>query len=171
MKTRVILLFLTVAFAAGGAVLMPTLLPLLVFLVFLMMAMTLLESAFRGIPSDPKQPPRILSLAQWMEVAMLPAFFLLLFVVMLHIKYDYIRVMWEHPLGVKMMVSAVAFVALGTGAVAFLSFLKNQLKPEAKGLHFLLACGSVLTYLVLITPACFILLLGPAAIQIVEGFK
>jgi len=37
----------------------------------------------------------------------------LLFIVMLHVKYDYVERLWTHPLGVKMAVTALAMQLLG----------------------------------------------------------
>ena len=174
MKPRTMILIGTLAFAVGAAVMMPTqLLPLIVFLAFVAIVLAVADY-FRDVPpadGDGAVRPRLLSRSQCIEIGMLPAFFLLLFVLMLHIKYDYIKSLWEHPLGIKMIVSTVVLVSLATAAVALLSFLKNRLEPKARGLRFLLACAAVFTYLVLITPACLILLLGPAIIQIVEGFQ
>ena len=37
----------------------------------------------------------------------------LLFLIMLHIKYDYVEKLWTHPLGVKMAMAALGMQILG----------------------------------------------------------
>ena len=122
--------------------------------------------------SDTSTPRPILTRGQCVEIALLPTFTGLLMFVMLSIKFDYVKSLWETPLGIKMMVSGMLLMFVGIAVTTLLYIIRNRVALEAgSGKAVLLTIGFGLTFLFFFMPAIFVILIGPAAIQIVEGFK
>jgi hypothetical protein len=113
----------------------------------------------------------ILHRGQWVDLICLPGLVIALFLIMLHLKYDYVSMLWQTELGIKMMVVGLAQFLVGEVILALLYFLRNRSAPSQRGLRVLLSITFFLTFLCFILPAVFVILVGPAAIQIMEAFK
>jgi hypothetical protein len=119
---------------------------------------------------DPKERP-FLPARYWFDLLALPAFILALFGLFLTVKYDYLRMLWETALGIKMLVMASAAFMLGHVITTVLYIIRNRTSPEQRGLRTFLSIALFLTLLFFVLPLIFVILVGPAAIQIVEGFR
>jgi hypothetical protein len=125
-----------------------------------------------SIDPDAEPPRRPLLLPG--QIVTLVAFHLLpaiLFVVMWVVKPDYIATLWQTPLGIKMLTSAL--VMLMTSAVILVPtfILLNRFVPlERKATHkSLTRIIAILCFVLFFFPVIFTILIGPAAIQIMEN--
>jgi hypothetical protein len=113
----------------------------------------------------------ILSPRDFFDSLVLPVMVVALFVIMLHVKYDYVSVLWHRPMGIKMLIAAGTSFVLGHFITIVLYIVRNRTSPAQRGFRALIFVGLLLTFLLLMLPMVFVLLVGPAAIQIMEGFQ
>src|SRR5579859_3211299 len=115
------------------------------------------------------EPSPILRRGQVFDLIVLPAVIILIFILMASVKYDYVSMLWEKALGIKMLIGAVLQLIIGETLFAGIYIARNRLPPARSGLHLLLGTGLFLTFVLCIVPVVFVILVGPAAIQIIEG--
>src|SRR5262245_29687236 len=87
---------------------------------------------------DPKARP-FLPAVYWFDLLALPALILALFGIMVALKYDYLRMLWETALGIKMLVMASAAFMLGHVITTVLYIIRNRTSPEQRGLRAFLS--------------------------------
>jgi hypothetical protein len=98
-----------------------------------------------------------------------------LWLALMNMNYEYVRILWTHPLGIKMLLMAV--VAIGVDLVGFLllCFLLNcLLRPKGQHETPRLVLSIVFGFVYLLVglfPAGYVILVGPAAIQIMDNLK
>jgi hypothetical protein len=122
-------------------------------------------------PNPEAAPQPFLRRDQILLLVFLPGCITAIYVGMLLFKRDYAALLYQHPLGVKML--TVALVDLAIGQVTFLVYfiLVNRLGGERvvpSGIRFLVIVAALLLFYL---PVVFVILVGPAAIQITESLR
>jgi hypothetical protein len=103
-------------------------------------------------------------------VILAPPFFLVVhFVILWFMKYDYLSSLWKTVLGVRWLVISSVLFLIGEALWTSLTLVAHYRRPRS-GWWILVYTGFVLIPIVFFAPAVLVLVLGPAAIQIVEGF-
>jgi hypothetical protein len=97
-----------------------------------------------------------------------------LYLVLRFFNYDYLAMLWTHPTGVRMSITAVLSVLLGCAFYYPLCLALNWLAPPGddrrRRLRRWLSLIVLIAFLVLfICPAVFVLLVGPAALRIEDS--
>jgi hypothetical protein len=89
-------------------------------------------------------------------------------------KHDYLSMLWTHPLGIRMLVGAVVLTVFNFGLYLLLCAMLNRCFPpgnkDMERKRNLLSCLLMTIHLIVFFfPVVFVLLIGPAAVQISEN--
>jgi cytosine/uracil/thiamine/allantoin permease len=92
------------------------------------------------------------------------------------LNYDDASLLWRHPLGVRMVLPAVATVTFGIAVFLGSSLLINLLLPAAnenRRLARRIVSGllALAVFVLFFLPAFYVVLVGPSAIQILETIR
>jgi hypothetical protein len=133
-------------------------------------------------PDGPDLPPMPLLVQRpapiWTpgQLAFLAGQFTVLVAVYMFLRatnWAYLQILFTHPVGIKMLIIAVVMMLINAALYLGLTFALNQALLRGEGrrkthavLAVLLACVHLILFFI---PALYVLLAGPAAIQIMEN--
>jgi hypothetical protein len=116
--------------------------------------------------------------AIWMvgQLVFLLAQFATLFAVYMLLRvvnYSYLQYLWTHPMGIKMAIMAFALMTINVPILLGSTLLLNQTLLRGEGrtkTHVLLiVLLDVLCLVLFLFPALFVVLMGPAYIQVLDS--
>jgi hypothetical protein len=124
------------------------------------------RSKFPSADSFPagKEGRPLFSARQWFDFSVMPALTFALFMIMLHVHYDYVSTLWRKEMGIKMVVVAMTQFLVGEALLALVCFFRNRTMASQGGLRAILLVAFFLTIVVFMLPLMLVILVGPAAI-------
>ena len=95
------------------------------------------------------------------------------FILLRMVNYYYVQYLWTHPMGLKMTIMAIALMTINVPLFLGLTFLLNQMLLRGEGRRkthiVLMVLLYIMFFILFFLPALFVLLVGPACIQIMDS--
>jgi hypothetical protein len=127
------------------------------------------------LPSLVRRRPPVWTLDQ---ITFTAAHFLIpfvLFMIFFFVNRDYVSILYTHPIGIKMLIMALGLTVLGAVIYLAITFALNRVlrddKEPTRRYQVLCFVFALVHFIVFIFPSIYVVIVGPAAIQIMESMN